>query len=932
MRLRRFLVLPVILLVSVMASCNFDGTGKGNRNTEVTSLRTRNLVNPEGVDKAVFSWKIESGELGVLQNAYEIEIASSEKALEKGSADVWRSGKMISDEQLFVEPKVSLKYGDLYWWRVRVWDGNDKVTGWSVPARFSIGPAPGDWKAKWITSKWTADSPMPYFRKVFDASTGGKKPVRAVIYFSGLGYGDLWFNGELVDETRVLDPGQTNYEQFAFYTTFDVTPQLLKNENCIGVMLGEGFYAQGRVWGPGFKYGDPVMSLQMELIYEDGSRKVIVSDESWQWSPGPVLYANVYAGEIYDANKEIKGWSEPKTAVEGWKNAEIASSGVIPAQLRPQVMEPIRYQQEIPAVDMWQDPQGNWIFDFGVNIAGVPRITISQPQGTRLKMRMGEALNDDRSVDYSTTGVFATGVIQTDEYICTGKGTEIWTPRFTYHGYRYLEFSGSTTKPELSWIKTVLVHNDLDRRGEFECADPQINRLHELAVRTMLANTHSIPTDCPHRERCGWLGDAHAVAPFENLNFNMYNFWMKYLLDIASTSSRFEKNTLHQKLHNNQFYFTDKQPGIPHMIAPGRRLCGVASPDWGTAVVQIPWYTYLYYGNKEPLEMYYETMKQWVDHTNYLTYHPIDIETTPDIVAYGLGDWCPPGGNRQIDCPISLSSTAFHYNDARLVARTAELLGKTADVKRYNEMKERIAAAFIEKFYDKANKTFGSQTANTMALDFGLVPEGDEKAVSDAIVRNMKEERHNFIHTGIFGLGRVGQALSRYGNGSQAWAAFTKKGENSFAYMWDNADATSLWETLPISSQSMEKGRKASLNHPMQGVYDAWFYEDIAGIRPDESGAGFKVIRFEPTVTDMLPWAKAAIDTPYGKAVSDWSNEGGKLTWKITIPANTSGIVALPDDKMITVNGEAPAFVASGHKDGKKLYNFPSGNYLVIVE
>ena len=250
-------------------------------------------------------------------------------------------------------------------------------------------------------------------------------------------------------------------------------------------------------------------------------------------------------------------------------------------------------KQEIAPVALWQDPQGNWIYDFGVNVEAIPLLTVEQPAGTRIKMRMGETLAADKSIEYNTTGVAATGVVQTDEYVCTGKGKEKWTPRFTYHGFRYLELSGAATQPEKDWLKAVVVHTDVERIGTFECADPQINRLHELAVRTMLSNIHGLPTDCPHRERCGWLGDAHAVAPFESMNYGMNNFWMKYMGDVSSSSSVFLENTLHQKLHNSEFYFADKQPGIPFMISPGRRLCGVASPDWGTAVVQIPWDIYL---------------------------------------------------------------------------------------------------------------------------------------------------------------------------------------------------------------------------------------------------------------------------------------------------------------------------------------------------
>ena len=326
----------------------------------------------------------------------------------------------------------------------------------------------------------------------------------------------------------------------------------------------------------------------------------------------------------------------------------------------------------------------------------------------------------------------------------------------------------------------------------------------------------------------------------------------------------------------------------------------------------------LYYDDEDALRKYYGEMKQWVDHVEALTEN--------HIVPYGLGDWCPPG---KIDCPIPLSSTAFHYLDASIVAKAAAVLGNTEDSARYADLRDRIGRAFVAEFYDGKNKTFGSQTADAMALDLGLVPAGDEHAVSDAIVRNIDEKYDGFIHTGIFGLGRIGQALSRYGNPEAAWRVFTKRGENSFEWMWIAGDATTLWEVLPIDSAHSDMVY-GSMSHPMQGGYDAWFYEDIAGIRPDASGPGFKVIRFEPTMTGQLRWAEATLDTPYGLVESGWRNEDGLLRWKIVIPANASGLVALPEGKNITVDGrtfDPTDYPVARQGLGSPLYRFPSGSY-----
>lgn len=379
-RIASGLLLTVALAVVSCGTERSDG-GKLAKETEAVGLRCRNLIDPEGVDKASLSWRIASDARNVVQTAWQVEIASSKKSLEKGRADVWNSEKQLSDRQLNIVPEgVVFEPGKLYWWRVRVWNAADEVTPWSEPARFSVGPDTAyRWQAEWITSEWGENSPMPYLRKEFDASNSGTKPERAVVYMSGLGCGDLYLNGRLVDETRVLDPAQTNYEQYAFYSTFDVTDLLEKGDNCIGVMLGDGWYNQDKVWSAGMSYGKPMLLLQMEITYKDGSKRIVATDSTWTWAPGPVLSANLYAGESYDANREIAGWASPGTPSGDWKSVRPAE-GVIPARLVPQVMEPIRLKQEIAPVAMWQDSAGNWIFDFGVNVAAVPRLTVEQPQ------------------------------------------------------------------------------------------------------------------------------------------------------------------------------------------------------------------------------------------------------------------------------------------------------------------------------------------------------------------------------------------------------------------------------------------------------------------------------------------------------------------------------------------------------------------------
>ena len=911
-----------------------------NKGLIVDELRCCNMLNPEGVNFPLLSWKIKTSIEGISQKSWDVEIATSKDLLLKDKADVWKSGKHLSTEQFNITPKVSrLLDATTYFWRVRILDNTGKLSKWSDPAYFSIGLlSEQSWKAKWITYNYTKDGALPYFRKVFNLSREKATPTKAIVYLCGLGCSELYMNGQLVDPSRYLDPAQTNYEQYALYSTFDVTNFLQKGNNCFGVMLGKGWFTQDTGWrGAPFTYGNPMLRFQLVVYYSDGTRNVLGSDESWTWKSGPVIKTNLYLGELYDARQEVKEWCKTETPCNDCEKAILAKENM-PPRLIAQSMDPIRTKQVLKAVKMWQDSTGNWIFDFGINLAGIPHLDIQQPAGTHLSIRIAEEKKPNGSLDFASLGWIHHGKIPTDEYICKGEGNEQWSPRFTYHGFRYAELSGMIEKPDLSTMSLIVVHSDMAYTGVFECADTQINKLHELAMRTVLSNLHGIPTDCPDREKCGWLGDSHAYVKMANLNLQMNNFWMKYLGDIRSGANVVEKKTLFHERFNSTFYFTDKPAGLPYMIAPGKRLCGVASPDWGTALVQLPWWLYVYYGNKDILKDYYSNMKYWTDYVSGLAQDTARTnkygKTTKHIVYQGLGDWCPPGGNKNIDTPIEFTSTAFHYQDVSIMERVAHILGKEVDAKKYATEKQLIAEEVVANLYDAQHKTFGSQTADAMALDFGLVPKGDEKAVSDAMVRNMNEKYKGFMNCGIFGITRIGSMLARNGNSQAAWKMFTKKGENSFEWMWSSADVTSLWEVLPTNTVSMKAAATGSLNHPMQAGYDVCFYEDIAGIRPDASGYGFKVIRFEPLFTSNLQWAKASIESPYGTVTSSWKNDAEKLNWMITIPANSTGNVALPKGKNITVNGvklSLKNFKSTSNNSETTLYHFPSGTFNVQV-
>lgn len=848
------------------------------------------LDNPLGVTNPSLGWALEGTGPGAFQSAYEIQIASSPGKLSSGKADVWSSGKSLSDKQFGIKPEgLSLASATTYWWRVRVWDAAGKRSGWSDPASFSTGLRESDWEGEWIAPEWRDGMRMPYLRREI---TVGKNIARATAFICGLGASDLFVNGEYADSTRVLDPAQTNYESYALYSALDVTSLLKPGVNCLGVALYDGWFNQDTVFAD-FSYGKPMLRFQLVVEYMDGRRETFASDTEWLWKEGPVVKANIYSGEVYDARLEIPGWSLAGADTKGWKRCLKATEGVPPMTMS-QIMPPIRLHDVLPAVRMWKTDQGTWVYDFGTNNTANIFLRVSLPEGTRLTVRTGEEVyGEGMGVDFRSTGISVVPV-QTDEYICAGTGEETWMPRGTYHGFRYAELScDASVTPAKDWLRAVLVHTDLEKTASFECSEPQLNRIHEMALRTVQGNIVGVPMDCPTREKCGWLGDAHAYIKMAMVGYEMENFLFKYLEDIRSGAAVELKNTLHHQLKNSLFYFADKASGIPFMIAPGKRLCGVASPDWGTAVVQLPWHVYLYGGDTAALEEYYDMMAQWTDY--------ITSTSVGHIVFTGLGDWDPPYGVHKIATPVELTSTAFHYYDLYIMEQVSDLLGKTADHECFASERKAVKEAFVARFYNPLAKTFGTQTADAMALDLGLCPEGEEKDVAFGISKHISVQRH-FFDAGIFGMCRIGSALARNGQAKLAYETFMKNGKYSFEWMWSKYDATTMWEVLPVCDGNTEETSGCSHSHPMQAGLDIYFYEDIAGIRPMAEAPGYKRIEFAPCWKDIsLESASATIRSRYGNISSSWNKEGGEVTWKVVVPAGCVGLVNIPGSDVVEV-------------------------------
>jgi len=532
----------------------------------------------------------------------------------------------------------------------------------------------------------------------------------------------------------------------------------------------------------------------------------------------------------------------------------------------------------------------------GQNFAGWARLKIRAQRGTTIQLRFAETVHENGMIDPASTGVGAIHVIQTDRYTCKGSGIEVWEPRFTYHGFRYVEMTGFPGTPSLSNLEGVVVHTAVERTGHFECSDEMLNRIYRTAIWTEISNLHSIPEDCPAREKCGWLGDAHVTAEMTLYNFDMALFWSKYIGDIE-TNRR-------------------SRGGIVEDIAPGKRQEPGEHPDWGSAFIQIPWYLYLYYGDVTVLQEHYRGMSEFLDHVRDLA---------KDCIVYdGYGDWCPPGSARPSETPVELTSTAYFYFDAKIMSEIANILGKKRDAEQYMHLAQNIKQAFNNQFYDAGNKTYGSQTGDCFSLYLGLVPEGDENGVAESLVRDIMEKHHGHHSTGITGSRHLYWALGQYGHGETAHALLHNTTYPSIGYLF-SLGATTLWE-------SWEKNG-GSLNHPMQGGFSVWFYQGIAGIYPDPADTGFRHVILKAPVKGSLSFARASCRSLYGIIKSDWKINGNIFQWNVSIPANTTATVFVPAEGVESVTESDAAILESESvqflrmENGNAVFRIGSGEY-----
>jgi alpha-L-rhamnosidase len=815
--------------------------------------------NPRGVDVRIprFSWTLRHAERSRIQSAYQILIARTRERIRSDVGDVWDSGKVESKRSINVEyGGRPLESGTVYWWKVRWWDNTGQVSLYSEIATFETGLlTQDDWNAKWIRGGPLLRTQLRIDRKVHQARA----------YVSGLGYYELRINGQKVGDHR-LDPGWTDYDRLVLYSTYDITGLLRAGQNVVGVMLGKGKYAQDvspdvspRRLKMIKQYEDaaPKLVLQMKIEFVDGSETRRLSDETWKASDGPIVKDDVYDGEVYDARREKEGWDRPGYDDSAWEPAQVANppKGRLVSQA---TCPPIKAVQEIQPVQISNPKPRVYVYDFGQNVTGWVRLHVSGPRGTEVKLRYAEVLHADGMINQIPNRTAKA----TDTYILKGEGVESYEPRFTYHGFRFVEVTGFPGTPNLATLTGVVVHSAVALVGGFLCSNSLLNGIHTNVLWGQRGNLMSIPTDCPQRdERMGWMGDAQLTSEEAIYNFAMAAFYTKWIRDIREAQA--------------------DDGSVPDVVPPFWTHYP-ADPAWGTACIIIPWDLYRYYGDRRILEDTYRVMTRWVEF--------VGANSEGGLVKFSkYGDWCPPAHVRPLNTPGPLVSTWCHYQDVVLLSRIAYVLGRPSEAEEYAKQSEWIKEAFNKEFLKEDQYALGSQTAHVLPLYVDMVPEDKKKAVLKTLLEDIEIQRDCHVGTGIVGTRYLLDTLTRYGRSDLAYTLVTKTTYPSWGYMIKEG-ATTMWERWEyLAGPGMN-----SHNHIMFGSIDAWFYKTLAGIGVDASAPGFERIIIKPHIVGDLQHVNASVNTIRGVIASSWRRKGRVLFQEVILPVNSEGQVSVP--------------------------------------
>jgi alpha-L-rhamnosidase len=892
-RLFTFLMMAAVFI--------FSGSSKA-ASISVASIECENKTNPLGVPLKDFrfGWELNSKERGQYQTARQIVVSSKKEFHESGNHNIWNSGIVQSSQNVFVPyGGIELQPAQTYFWRVKVWDKNNKESQWSETGKFVTGLfRQSDWgNAMWIGYEDLPDSLLvtpgvhgrgdnlgnkgvhrpviPLFRKEFRIE---KEVTNALLFISGLGHYEVSINGTKIGD-NFLAPGWTYYDKTCLYNTYDVTENLITGKNAIGVIVGNGFHNvnRERYRKLVIAFGAPKTISKLKITYTDGSVETLVSGPDWKTSPSPITFTSIYGGEDYDAQLEQKGWDMPRFDDSKWKNA-------IPVKkpkgvLVPEIDYPLQVKEIFKVKKIFEPAPGIYLYDFGQNASGIVELKIKGKKGQKVKLTPGELIDEQKLVNQKASGgpYYFT-------YTLNGDGEEVWRPRFTYYGFRYVQVEGaasdtvktSTDTPKILSLKFLHTRNSTAEVGHFECSNELFNNIYSLINWAIKSNLQSVVTDCPHREKLGWMEQTYLMGGSIHYNFDIYNLYKKLVFDMMDAQTN---------------------DGLVPDIAPEYVVFEGGfrdSPEWGSAAVILPCLIYKWYGDKSVMEKVWPMMKKYVEY--------LGSKSNNHILSHGLGDWYDLGpkfpGQAQLT-PKELTATAIYYYDVKLLSQMAKILKNDDEAKRFSKLAEEIKDAFNKKFFNQETKVYStsSQTAMAMPLCVGLVEEKYREEVFENLVSSINQSG-KALTAGDVGFHFLVKALQEGGASQLIYEMNYRNDVPGYGFQLKKG-ATALTESWAAL-------KEASNNHLMLGHIMEWFYSGLAGIRQSEDSEAYRKIIIEPHYVGDIQWVRAHYNSPNGRLLSEWQIKSDKVTLNIQVPVNSKAEVHIParDMKKVTESGK----------------------------
>ncbi|HWQ12911.1 MAG TPA: glycoside hydrolase family 78 protein [Roseiflexaceae bacterium] len=819
-----------------------------------------------GVARPRLSWLVATDATGWRQAAYEIEVYGPDGQRRAGT------GRVESERSALVEwPFAPLASRERRAVRVRVWGVDGQRSDWSKLYPVEAGLLqPGDWSARFVTPDWDEDTsrpqPAPLLRREFEVRAG---VAQARLYITALGVYEAHINGAPASD-HVLAPGWTSYRHRLRYQTFDVTGLLREGRNAIGAMLGDGWYRGRLGFGGGRRniYGDRLALLaQLEITYADGTTERVITDEGWRAATGPILASDIYDGETYDARLERPGWAEPGYDDSDWAGVRPLERDL--ATLVAPSGPPVRRIEELAPVAITASPSGRTIVDFGQNLVGWVRLAVQGPAGQTITLRHAEVLEG---------GELGTRPLRhakaTDHYTLRGAGVETWSPRFTFHGFRYVEVDGWPGELSADALRAVVCHSDMERTGWFACSDPLINRLHENVVWSMRGNFLDIPTDCPQRdERLGWTGDIQVFSPTASFLYDCAGFLQSWLADLAAEQ---------------------RELGcVPFVVPTVMPTPNPPAAAWGDAAVIVPWVLYQRYGDAGILAAQFDSMRAWVD-----LLASVAGERRLWDRGFQFGDWldpaAPPDRPGAARTSKEIVATAYFARSAELVGRAAGVLGRAEEEARYLALAAEVRAAFCAEYVTPNGRLMSDAvTAYALALEFALLEDAGQRRRAGERLATLVRESGYHIATGFVGTPLVCDALCSVGAYDAAFRLLTQRECPSWLYPV-TMGATTIWERWDsmLPDGTINPGEMTSFNHYALGAVADWLHRTVGGLAP--AAPGYRRLDIRPRPGGGLTHAEARHRTPYGPASCAWRIEGGQITVEVVVPPNTTASVTLP--------------------------------------